>query len=350
MTSLAQYIESLNVVVGLAPAESWAAEDIAAFLTKTRGFNVKPGARNGTDISAKIERGGVTYHWLTAMDRLGDYGNAGIVAVRCAQDELVVEELALDCRVLGKRVELQLLTHLVALAREKEERHIVIWHAPTEVDDVVGRFLASLATSPSARVAGRSLKLLVDDVAEFARGKTSTNGVKQSPSAPFSLASFCQQRWSRLSPRAREERVWKIATELRREEDLVDALAQAAQTVRRRDTQPYVAPRDALEQLLVSIWSAVLDVEKVGIHDHFFDLGGHSLLITQVLARIHEALEMEVPIHRVFRAPTVALLAECLAPTPARRSQLSEEAELVMGVSSMSSEEVELAIASRRTS
>ncbi len=71
----------------------------------------------------------------------------------------------------------------------------------------------------------------------------------------------------------------------------------------------YVAPRTPIEEVLVGIWSNVLSVELVGIYDNFFDLGGHSLLVTQVVSRIRDAFDIELSLRTLFEAPTVADLA-----------------------------------------
>lgn len=73
--------------------------------------------------------------------------------------------------------------------------------------------------------------------------------------------------------------------------------------------QCYVGPRTEIEATLCEIFGTVLRVDKVGIHDNFFDLGGHSLLATQVIARIRSALDVEIPLRRLFEGPTIHGLA-----------------------------------------
>ncbi|RPH64303.1 MAG: amino acid adenylation domain-containing protein, partial [Burkholderiales bacterium] len=70
----------------------------------------------------------------------------------------------------------------------------------------------------------------------------------------------------------------------------------------------FVAARTPLEQALVAIWAEVLGRERVGIHDDFFDLGGHSLTATQVVSRVRAALGADLPLVALFEAPTIAEL------------------------------------------
>ena len=73
-----------------------------------------------------------------------------------------------------------------------------------------------------------------------------------------------------------------------------------------------VAPSTLLQEVLRQIWQEVLDLQEIGIHDHFFELGGHSLRATQVMARIHQTLQVDLPLRRLFEAPTIAQLAHHL--------------------------------------
>jgi acyl-CoA synthetase (AMP-forming)/AMP-acid ligase II/acyl carrier protein len=72
----------------------------------------------------------------------------------------------------------------------------------------------------------------------------------------------------------------------------------------------HVAPRTALEKALAEVWAEILHLEKIGIHDDFFALGGDSLMAARVLIRLSEIMHFEVELSSIFEAPTVAELAE----------------------------------------
>jgi amino acid adenylation domain-containing protein len=77
-----------------------------------------------------------------------------------------------------------------------------------------------------------------------------------------------------------------------------------------RAERTLVAPRTPLESLLADIWKEVLGVEQVSVHDDFFTLGGHSLRAAQVVARVEDALNIELPLRSMFENGTIDRLAD----------------------------------------
>ncbi|MCP5103151.1 MAG: amino acid adenylation domain-containing protein, partial [bacterium] len=76
-------------------------------------------------------------------------------------------------------------------------------------------------------------------------------------------------------------------------------------------TGEYTAPSNEIEEKLAVLWASVLDVhEAIGIDDNFFKIGGHSLKAAALIAKIHEALDVKIPLPELFRTPTIRGLAE----------------------------------------
>jgi amino acid adenylation domain-containing protein len=101
----------------------------------------------------------------------------------------------------------------------------------------------------------------------------------------------------------------------------------------------YVAPRDAVEQVLADLWRELLGAERVGARDHFFELGGHSLLAAQALARIRKIFEVELPLRTFFQTGTPEKVAAALNAHERVPGRLLKIAAVLLKVRSMSPEE-----------
>jgi amino acid adenylation domain-containing protein len=77
--------------------------------------------------------------------------------------------------------------------------------------------------------------------------------------------------------------------------------------------QTFVAPRTELEQIIAELWQQALNVERVGLHDNFFDLGAHSLIVVRVHNDLKQRLDREIPLIEMFKNASVSALAKYLS-------------------------------------
>ena len=90
--------------------------------------------------------------------------------------------------------------------------------------------------------------------------------------------------------------------------------------------ESYVAPTNPVEIALCDIWAQILGLDQVGINDDFFSLGGHSLLATQVLSRVRDQLEINLPLKYLFRYPTVEELGQVISALQATAGPVDDTA------------------------
>jgi acyl carrier protein len=110
----------------------------------------------------------------------------------------------------------------------------------------------------------------------------------------------------------------------------------------------YMEPVSATEQQLVGIWQEVLEIYPIGVHDNFFDLGGHSLAASRVVSRVIQTFKLEVPVKALFEAPTVAEMAAIITRNQTKRANDDGLAQLLRQVESMTEAEAQTRLAGER--
>jgi acyl carrier protein len=102
----------------------------------------------------------------------------------------------------------------------------------------------------------------------------------------------------------------------------------------------FIAPRTPVEEELARIWGQFLRVEPIGIYDNFFQLGGHSLLLTQLASRVSEVFRVDVPLAAFFENPTVAQMTAAIAARQAQQEDPGELADILSELQHLSPNEV----------
>ncbi|QKY12015.1 AMP-binding protein [Janthinobacterium lividum] len=103
----------------------------------------------------------------------------------------------------------------------------------------------------------------------------------------------------------------------------------------------YEAPQGEVEQALAQLWQDLLGLEQVGRRDSFFELGGHSLLATQLVLRVRQALDVELPLMKVFQAPTLSAMGEEISALKVGQFEESDVARIEAEMDDMSAADLQ---------
>lgn len=126
------------------------------------------------------------------------------------------------------------------------------------------------------------------------------------------------------------------------------ALPEPGGQIERTGTGPIIAPRTPVEKVLAQIWAEVMSVKQVGITDNFFDLGGHSLTATRIVARIIQHFQLNIPLRLLFESPTIAAMATLIKAH--QENTLDEQAmtKLINELEALSEEEAKQLVDEQR--
>jgi acyl carrier protein len=102
---------------------------------------------------------------------------------------------------------------------------------------------------------------------------------------------------------------------------------------------PYALPSNEMEKSLIQIWEEVLNVRPIGIHDKFFDLGGHSLSATRVVSRVIQQFNLEIALQSLFQSPTISDMAAVITEHQGKTLDASKLATLLDELESLSDDD-----------
>ena len=105
-------------------------------------------------------------------------------------------------------------------------------------------------------------------------------------------------------------------------------------------TRIYEGPRTYIEEELVAIWKEILGIERVGISDNFFEIGGHSLMAAQIISRVRKVFGVEIPLRGLFEEPTIEHLAMEIVKTQTETLDSEEVARILADLEEISDAEV----------
>ncbi len=316
---LKQFISGLELVVEIQRMRESDLARAAQLTQRTNQMNFSGRRRTEAELQAFLGFG--TGFTVRVRDRFGDYGFVGLILLEESEDALVIDTFLLSCRALGRGVEHRMLRAVGAFALERGLSDIITLFERTDRNTPAQVFLAGITDfSPAA------LAMQVYD-------PSSTRSGQETARVPHHRVET-----------ARPADYNRIA-ELRHVSDILDAIREEKLQATSLSAGGE-APRTDLERHLCGIWSEMLAVPQVHIHDNFFDLGGHSLLAVQLVARLHRDLAIDLPLEAVYTGTlTVAELARSIELFQQGKVDDPEYDALLAELENMTEEEAEALLA-----
>lgn len=302
--TLKDFLQNLDLEISISEPAAQHFPRLAQLTQRTNQFNTTTIRQTESDLSRSIQNGRLKALAVHVKDRFGDYGLVGLALYAQTPDTLQVESFMLSCRALGRGVEHAAFKHLASIANSAGCSVIEVAFAPSAKNKPAKAFLDQLVPAvktdhPNGQVYQyKTAQLLQLDPLESAvpsAAQASSNKNQETVTPTAGLTNNNQS----LSISWQD-----IATDLSRPARVVAYIQ--AQSIPRPDLQiPYVQPITALEKSVAGIWQDVMHIEKIGLDDGFKELGGSSLQLVQIHSRLHELLQQDIPLTRLFGLPTI---------------------------------------------
>lgn len=299
VSSFRKFIEKLELKVELAALKPEQFERAAQLTQRTNQFNATGTRRTAAELASLLASGERQALLVRVRDRFGEYGEVGLCVYSPQASELHVENFLLSCRVLGKGVEHRMLAALGQVADEFGKGYVAIPFRRTERNEPAEKFLESVGSAfrqgDLYRFPAAVAKAIVFDPGNVKEALPVADGASAAKAS--SAAPACD--------------FGEIAGKLATVSDIHLAIRQKYLSNRPALKIEYVPPRNASEQALAEIWANVLNLDRVGIHDNFFDLGGDSVLSIQIISRAGQ-FGLRFTLRQQFQYPTIAELASVI--------------------------------------
>jgi FkbH-like protein len=308
--SLEEFLQHLELEVSIAEMSAADMPRVTQLVARTNQFNASPARRSAAEMRTRIVEQGLSWLVVRASDRFGDYGAVGAMAWRLAPDVIEVEAFLLSCRALGKRIEHRMLCHLGQMAASAGRSRVDVSYTPTSRNGIVLKFLQDaggielpapagvVVQIPAARAAAAGQSVVVDTRAdaEAAANATFLPAIPPVVTAPVAGMHAV---------------IRDIAENLRTCEQIIDAQRSDAGHRPVLETgERTLTPTEAQVRVL---WSEVLERDRVGVDDDFFELGGNSMAAALLMMRVGETLGVELPVTTMFEYElTVSTLARMI--------------------------------------
>ena len=297
------FLANIQLKIDCAPIGEAEIERASQLTQRTNQFNSTTLRRSESEIRRLLDEGGCVTRTLVS-DRFGSYGFVGLTMSYAKDSALLCDSFLLSCRVLGKRVENQMVRAIIQDARRLGLDRVRFPYQKSERNTPLVKFFQSLNQGNPLDQAGQldfrvdELEKIIDglsvdygdvDEGDGKRASSAKSADVLSMSAHLQELAFCRGNPELLT-------TW-VMTKRQKNRELTSA---------------YAAPETPTQERLTTLWRNALLLEQVGIDDPFFSIGGDSLAAARILAEISRQFNVKHPMSTFYERQTIREFADLL--------------------------------------
>ncbi len=308
-TDLKSYVDSLDIRIEFREMDVSTSIRASELTYRTTQFNTSGVHWTAGQIVSAINRGEILGITCNVEDRFGSYGLVGVILLSPGAHAFSVELLALSCRALGRGVEERMIAHVLKIAEQHGYKWVEVPVRSTNRNKPAINFFERVSneTLDVDNRSERRYRIAVSNHIEFNPSFTREESNEKYVNSA-TLAGI--EKSERLSIPS-EQLNW-VASRLRTAAAILQSFREATR-ISGLASNSFIPPANPTEEAVASVWAEVLNVGRVGRLDDFFELGGHSLKAMQILARLNERFDVDLPLDLLFdSSPTIADLAKAI--------------------------------------
>ena len=297
-SSMATFIENLGLELDIHPLLQEDAQRSYELMLRVNQFNFT--SKRLTKSEFNLLQNDPSSHIITlkASDRFGQYGLVGQMFYHTDDATLILDNMMLSCRALNKGIEYTMLKELGDIAVNAHLSDVKIHFIQGEKNLPAYQFITKIGQCymtgeapdlyfcfPTEFLQNLNYKTYINDIASITPSNEPDTHVQAASSDTFNIEHMAL--------------IKAIPIELYTPSQIHTQIMETTRQVS-QERPPYIAPTNEFEEGIVSIWEEILETSPIGINDNLFVLGGESIKAIQILSRIREKFNVELPLTVLF--------------------------------------------------